>query len=267
MRPYSFDGAVAIVFGGSGGIGTSVAGGLLDAGAHVVIVARRDEQLRRTAALLAADDDHLLAMSADVADDARVGEIVGRVLHRFGRLDVLVHLAAEPVGIGDPTLSIDPSAWRRSVEVNLNGAFHTTRHALAPMVKQDDGVIVHVASTAVERPFPGGGPYGAAKAGVRHLIETLAQELDGTGVRVNGINAGPADTPTFRAVRSALMPERRDWPGPLSRRDPGDAARIILWLCSPAGRHLSGAFVSWRDPQVRLAMSNFSLGRGDVAAR
>lgn len=250
MRAIQVDGDIAIVVGGSGGIGTAVAAGLLDGGARVTIAGRSEARLQQAAEQLDSDEDHLLAIPADVADPAQVDSLVDHVLRRFGAVDILVHLAVEPSAIGRMTWEIEPNEWHRATRVNLDGAFHTTRAVLEPMLDQAHGTILHVADTAIEQPFPGGGPYGAAKAGVRHLIETLAQELDGTGVRVNGVNPGPADTQIFREVRDALAPARRHWPGPLARRDPSEAANVIMWLCSSEARHLSGEFLSWRDPFV-----------------
>jgi NAD(P)-dependent dehydrogenase (short-subunit alcohol dehydrogenase family) len=255
MTAESVDGEVAIVTGGSGGIGMAVAAGLLDRGARVAIVGRSQERLQRAAGRLDADAEHLLATTADVADADAVSRLVDRVHHRFGRIDVLVHLAAQPRHVGRTTWEIEPHEWQRAMRINLDGAFHTTRAVLEPMLDQAHGTILHVSDTAMERPFPGAGPYGAAKAGVRHLIETLAQELDGTGVNVNGVNPGPADTSTLREVRDALTPARRHWPGRLAARDPSEAALIILWLCSPAARHLSGEFLSWRDLLLSRALS------------
>jgi 3-hydroxybutyrate dehydrogenase len=239
---------VAIITGGAGTMGTATAAALLDAGAKVTIASRDPKRLETTAERLGAPDSPILAVPGDITNPHDVAEVVDRTLADYGRIDVLVNLAGAIAPVGLPAWEIDVTAWRRALEVNLTGAFITTRAVVPIMLEQAEGRLLYLSSTAAEEPFAGASAYGAGKAAVNQLVQTLAKELDGTGVTAVSFNPGPAEGPALREMHAALFPRRAAWPGPYNRRDPSEAAQFILDLCSEPLEARNGKFVSWRDP-------------------
>jgi 3-hydroxybutyrate dehydrogenase len=237
----------AIVTGGGGTIGAATAAVLLDAGAAVTITSRNADRLQAIAQRLGGANAPVLPVAADATDPGQFDAVVERTLGAYGRIDVLVNLAGAIAPMGVPAWEIEPEAWRRSLDVNLTGAFVTTRAVVPVMLSQGEGRVLHLSSAAAEMPFAGASAYGAAKAAVNQFVRAIAAELDGTGVTVVAFNPGPADGPALREVRAALFPQRLAWPGPLARRDAAEAARFILGLCDAASASHNGEFVSWRD--------------------
>jgi len=248
MSDDTLSGCVAIVTGGGGTIGAATAAALLDAGAAVTITSRDADRLHGIVKLLGGSDTPVLAVPADVTDPDEFDAVVERTLDAYGRIDVLVNLAGTVAPIGVPAWDITPDEWRRALDVNLTGAFLTTRAVVPVMLCQGMGRILHLSSGAAHTPLAGASAYGAAKAAVNQYVRALATELDGTGVTVIAFNPGPADGPALREVRSALFPQRLAWPGPLSRRNAAEAARFIVGLSSASSARHNGEFLSWRDP-------------------
>ena len=180
----SLRGQVALVTGGSSGMGADAAAALAAEGMTVF-------SLSRTAAAGSAKVRHL---RCDVRSRAEVDAAVANVVGSAGRIDAVVNAAGVSMPEPRPTEAIDEELWLRIVETNLHGTFYVCRAVLPAMKAAGSGYIVNIQSTGSFRAQPGNGPYAASKYGVRALTETLAGELKGTGVRATAVSPGPVDT-------------------------------------------------------------------------
>ena len=184
---------VALITGGSRGIGRAVTDALLDGGWQVFVCSRRRDSLSRALdELRAAHPDRVSGWLCDVSDPDQVDEIVGRVLNEAGHLNCLVNNAG--VGLFAPVDEIAPDDWRRALGTNLDGAFHAIR-AVAPHMKQrGSGWIFNIVSLAARHPFARGAAYNASKAGLLALSEASMLDLRSHGIRVAAILPGSVRT-------------------------------------------------------------------------
>ncbi|MBO1074650.1 SDR family NAD(P)-dependent oxidoreductase [Roseomonas marmotae] len=242
-------GQVALVLGGSRGIGRSTVEQLALAGARVGIASRDRAACEAVAADIAGRGGEALALGVDVADFASVEAAVGAVLERFGRLDILVNNAGviEPIGRVD---EVDPAAWARSITINLIGAYNGCRAALPAMTARGGGVVVNVSSGAAARPNEGWSAYCAGKAGLAMLTRSIHLECAELGIRCYGFRPGVVDTEMQVAIRASGINE-------ISRLDrsqlapPEEPARAIAWLCGEEARDLAGEELTVRDAVLR----------------
>lgn len=189
MSTGRFENQVAVVTGGSKGIGLGVARRMTAEGAQVVIWSRSD-----AAAAAAALGHGALGIQTDVASEASVAAALASTMAAFGKIDVLVTAA----GIGatlSPVQDLDLAAWQHVLDTNLNGTFLCCRAVLAGMIERDYGRIVTVASMAGKEPKPKISAYAASKAAVIAFTKSLGQELATTNIRANTITPGAIDTP------------------------------------------------------------------------
>lgn len=181
---------VAVVTGGSKGIGRAVALGLLGAG-YRVVVAARDAQGLATAQAVLASAGEVLPVACDLREPQQCQSLVARAVDWGGRLDLLVHNAG--VGIFKPVLEMSVEEFAEQLQTNLFAAFYVTRAAL-PHLLASQGWVIHVASLAARHPFAGGAAYCASKAGLVAFSECLMQEVRHQGVRVAAVLPGSVDT-------------------------------------------------------------------------
>jgi NAD(P)-dependent dehydrogenase (short-subunit alcohol dehydrogenase family) len=209
-----------LITGGSSGIGLAIARALRDDGFELTLAARTPEKLEAAAAELGAN-----AVIANVADDDECERLVREHAERFGRLDVLVNSAG--VGLGGPTEHLSTKKWDLQLDVNLRGTFVVTRAAI-PLLRESHGLVVNLASIAGTVPVPGLAAYGASKAGVISLTNSMNRELEADGIRICAICPGFVDTPmaawTGMSADEMIQPE-----------DCAEIVRLLLRL-SPAAR-------------------------------
>lgn len=197
---FRLDGRVALVTGGSKGLGEAMARGLSEAGAKVAITSRHMDECEDTARRVEeAAGGELLALQGDVTDKAQVEANVAAVLDRFGRLDILVNNAGTNVRLGTIELPLDE--WQRVVDVNLTGPFICAQAVLPTMVKQGYGRIINLSSILGSVGLPARSPYTATKGGLLNMTRTWALEFAQDGITVNAICPGPFDTPMNRPLR------------------------------------------------------------------
>jgi NAD(P)-dependent dehydrogenase (short-subunit alcohol dehydrogenase family) len=210
----------ALVTGGSSGIGLSIARMLRDEGFDVTISARNEERLATAAAEL---DAH--AVTANVVQEDDCLRLVREHVERFGRIDVLVNSAG--VGIGGNVDQLTTKKWDLQLGVNLRGAFIVTRESI-PHLRESRGLVVNLASIAGTIPTPGLAAYGASKAALISLTNSLNRELEADGVRVCALCPGFVDTPmtTWTGISSEEM---------IQPDDCAEVVRLLLKL-SPAAR-------------------------------
>jgi NAD(P)-dependent dehydrogenase (short-subunit alcohol dehydrogenase family) len=231
------DGKVAIVTGGTRGIGAVIASRLLDEGASVVVCGRGEP-----AQLPAADGRTALFVRADIREPEQAAEVVNVTVSRFGRLDILVNNAGGAPPNADAATS-SPRLFGKIVGLNLLAPFYVAQPANAVMQQQPEGgLIINIGSVVTHSPPPGAAAYAAAKAGLTVLTRALALEF-GPRVRVNQVTVGLVHTENAadyygdeagqRAV-AALIPAGR-------MATPDDVADACLLLASPLAGYVSGA--------------------------
>ena len=232
MSGLDFSGRVVLVTGGSRGVGRGIVQGFRDAGAAVMTCGRKEP-----------DDlpDGAAFTTADVRDAEQVDALVAATVERFGRLDVLVNNAGGSPPAESATAS--PKFSTAIVALNLLAPLFCAQRANAVMQAQDDGgSIVNIASVSGMRPSPNTAAYGAAKAGLINLTQTLAIEW-APKVRVNAVTAGMIRTEQadlFYGDEEGIA--RVSATVPLGRLgDPSDVADACLYLASPLARYVSGA--------------------------
>ncbi len=229
-------GKVVIVTGGSQGIGRGIAERFLQAGAQVVICSRR-----RPAALPAAEGREAAHVAADVREPAEIGAVLDFTRERHGRLDVLVNNAG-----GSPPADAATASPRFSaaiIQLNLIAPLHFSQAANALMQAQPEGgAIINIGSVSGTRPSPGTAAYGAAKAGLWSLTQSLAVEW-APRVRVNLVVPGLIRTEQARLhYGDEAGVERVAATVPLGRLgEPADVADACLFLASPLARYVSGS--------------------------
>ncbi|WP_406333422.1 SDR family oxidoreductase [Streptomyces sp. NBC_00203] len=239
-----FQDKVAIVTGAGQGIGEEYARALAAEGARVVVAELNEEQGERVAKEIG---DAALFVKVDVADPASAEAMAAAVMAEFGRIDYLVNNAAIFHSMRRDGLTTVPLDYlNRFLQVNLMGALHCTRAVIPHMT--EGGAIVNQSSTAA---WMGGGYYGLAKAGINSLTASLAAELGGRNIRVNGIAPGPTDTDATRSIVPVEFQEAMTKGLAIKRMGtPEDLAPTVLFLLSDAARWLTGQVVSVDGGQV-----------------
>jgi NAD(P)-dependent dehydrogenase (short-subunit alcohol dehydrogenase family) len=227
MTDKPLQGRVALITGASRGIGAALAVEMARQGAQCVLIARTQGGLEETDdAIRAAGGLPATLLPFDlVKAEAQIDAIGPSIVERFGRLDILVHNAGE-LGKLTPVAHIDPKDWANVAGVNLTATWRLIRTCDPPLRASDAGRAVFLTTGRVQRPKAYWGPYGATKAGMEHLVQTWAQEVEKTPVKVNLFDPGIVAT----RLRGTAMPGE----DPASIAQPADVAPLIAALCHPA---------------------------------
>ncbi len=235
-----------VVTGGGSGIGKGVASGLAGAGADVVIVGRNAERLSAAAAeIQAATGREVRHQPADVTDEERVAGVVSSAAQWRGRLHGVVHCAGGSETIG-PVTQIDSAAWRRTVDLNVNGTMYVLKHAAREMVRGGGGSFVGISSIAASNIHRWFGAYGVSKSALDHLMMLAADELGPSWVRVNGIRPGLIRTELVEAILSSPeVSEDYRQCTPLPRTgEVTDIANLAMFLLSDAAGWITGQVIN-----------------------
>jgi 3-oxoacyl-[acyl-carrier protein] reductase len=243
-------GKVAIITGGSRGIGAAAAAALAAAGAAVMLTARDGKLAAAIAAGIRATGRTADAMACDVSDYAAVEALVAATAERLGRPDILINNAGviEPIAM---LAEADPTAWAHSIEINLIGAFNAVRAVLPGMLAARSGTIVNVSSGAALRPLEGWSAYCAGKAGLAMLTQAIRLELAERGIRVFGFQPGTTDTDMQTKIRASGI----NMISRIPRENLTPAAhpsKAIVYLCTGEADDLTGAELSLRDDSFRM---------------
>jgi glucose 1-dehydrogenase len=252
MENKTLAGQIALITGGSSGIGAGIAKSLAEAGAKVVInYGRHLEEAQRLVAEIQASGVAAFAIRADVSDEAQVQAMFAEVSAAFGTIDILVNNA----GIQSDAAFIDMTLeqWNRVISINLTGQFLCAREAarefirrgVVPEISRAAGKIICISSVHEVIPWSGHINYAASKGGVMMLMKSLAQELAGHGIRVNSIcpgaiktpiNTAAWDTPDAEAGLLKLIPYGRIG-------ETADIGKAAVWLASDESDYINGASV------------------------
>lgn len=224
------DAPVAIVTGGTRGIGRAVVDALLLRDYAVHLCSRSADTVRNVVGALSSDHGERVAGAAvDVGDAAAVDDFVRGILEERGRVDVLVNNAG--LGYFAPVDEIEPADWRRVVAANLDGPFHFTRAVAPSMRERGRGTIVNVASLAGRNAIAGGALYNATKFGLVGFSEACMLDLRGDGVKVVCVLPGSVDTDFHEAAGRGV--DERDF-----MLRPEDVARAVVDLLAYPDRAL-----------------------------
>ena len=247
------DGKVALVTGGSQGLGLGAAQALAEAGADVAIAARSEDRLAEAAARIEARGRRALPVPVDLSDVRAAMATVDRTVATLGRLDILVTAAATQ--LRKPILQVTPDDWEHLVAVNLRAVYFMCQHAARHMLQRDQpdnngarGKIINVASLTAVGAWPNVSVYGSTKGGVVQMTKAMALEWGPLGICANAIGPG-----TFRTELTQSLyddPERAERIVsriPLGRPGlPDDVAGAVVYLASPASDYVTGQ-VLWID--------------------
>ena len=225
---------VVLVAGGTGGLGRAVSLAFLNEGARVVVTWQNDLEFAALKSDAVSNLSRLAGHHIDVTDDAAVEQLIGQIIADHGRLDALVNTVGGYVG-GRKLWESNTTDLDRMLGLNLRSGFLLSRAAAKAMLKQGNGAIVNIAAKAALDHEAGMGVYASSKAAAVAMIDSLAADLRGTGVRVNSVLPSIIDTEANRKA----MPRANfaAWP------KPEDIARVILFLCSEDARVIHGAAI------------------------
>lgn len=234
------DGKVALITGGTSGIGLATAKLFRDEGAHLVLTGRDAQRLQLAQQALG---EEVLALASAADDLAAIDDLIDRVKDRFGRLDVLFVNAAAAKAM--PMMEASEAQFDEIVRVNFKGAFFLIQKSI-PLLQGKASSIIVTTSIANRLGSPSFSLYAASKAALRSLVRTLALELVGQGIRVNAISPGPIATPIFDNVgmsATAVTAKKAaiESKSPMHRFGrPDEIAKAVLFLASDDSSYMVG---------------------------
>jgi NAD(P)-dependent dehydrogenase (short-subunit alcohol dehydrogenase family) len=257
------DGKVTIITGGGRGLGRAIAEGFLHEGACVVVIAAR-ERKEIDSFVSSGRRDRALALLADVTDPRACERAVVETIARFGRIDVLVNNAGRgmkyvsPEFMTKPTRfwEVDPAVWRMVIDTNVNGPFFMTRAVVPQMLRQGSGAIINVTMNLETMKRKGFSPYGPSKAALESETIIWAQDLEGTGIRVNEVLPGGATATGM--IPDGISEELRS-----RLLKPEIIVPPAVFLASDAGRRLTGRRITateWSPQYPDGVPASLSIG-------
>ena len=223
-----------LVAGGTGGLGRAVSLAFLQEGAKVTVTYRKSEEFAALQAAAGANSARLDGYVSDVTDESAVSQLIEKILSKHGRLDALVNTVGGFTG-GQKFWEADSKSLDQMLASNLRSGWILARAAVRPMLKSGRGSIVNIASRAAVDHSSALAAYSASKAAAVAMIDSLAGDLKGTGVRANSILPSIIDT----EINRKMMPKAdfSKWP------KPEEIAKVILFLCSEDAKLINGAAV------------------------
>jgi len=236
-----FQNRVALVTGGTSGIGKATALAFAAEGARVVVAGRRETEGTAVVADIRRHGGQSTFVATDVTRDADVRKLVDSALRSYGRLDVAFNNAGTE-GVVGPITELDEEDWTRTVDANLKGTWLSMKHEILAMAERG-GAIVNVASTAAMAGMPGTTIYAASKGGVIAMTRAAAIEWAAKGLRINVVSPGAVETDMFERFTGGNEQAKAEFKAahPLGRAaSVADIAEAVLWLASDAAAFVTG---------------------------
>jgi NAD(P)-dependent dehydrogenase (short-subunit alcohol dehydrogenase family) len=235
---FDLTGRVAIITGGTRGIGRAIAEGFVLSGASVVVASRKAAACAETEAHLKALGGDALGVATHVGELADLHALVERTVETFGRIDIVVNDAA--TGLAQPLGSQTPDAWAKSFDVNLRGPVFLVQEALPHLTKAPSAAVINVVSAGAFLHSPGVSMYAAAKAAMVAFTRSMAADYAARGIRVNALAPGSVDTDMVRATspESQAGMARASHQGRIAH--PDEMVGPALLLASDAGSFMTG---------------------------
>ncbi len=237
---FDISGKVALVTGSTGGLGSSLAKGLAENGATVILNGRNEEKVNKQVAEFKDLGYKVYGYSFDVTDSSRIEEVVEKIANELGTIDILVNAAG--INIRAPLESYNDDDWEKVIGTNLTGTFKVSRAVVKMMIEKQSGKIVNIGSMQSELGRLTIAPYAASKGGIKMLTKGMAVDWAKYNIQVNGIGPGYFKTdltkplyenPEFDAWLCGRTPSNR-W------GDPDELIGALLFLASPASNYVNG---------------------------
>jgi len=228
------DGKIVLVAGGTGGLGKAVSLAFLAEGAKTIVTYRSEAEFGALREAAGSAAQRLEGHTADVTDETAVNALVSEIVNRHGRLDALANTVGGYAG-GIKLWELETKTLDHMFALNLRSGYALARAAVLHMLKRQSGAIVNIAAKAAFDHGAGASAYAASKAAAVAMMDSLAEDLKGTGVRVNSVLPSIIDTEANRKAMPGA--NYAAWPRP------EDIARVVLFLASDQARVVHGASV------------------------
>jgi 2-hydroxycyclohexanecarboxyl-CoA dehydrogenase len=238
-----FENRVAIITGGSAGMGKAAALGFAKEGAKVVITSRSEEKLEKAADEIRAAGGTVMAVKGDVTSSESIKAVVAQVLKEYGRVDILFNYVGGEPDLKPMTLFIDQNEafWDRMIALNLKSTIIFSHAVLDSMIKQKYGKIINTAAIAGRVGSPRMVLYSTVKGGIIAFTKSLAMEVAQYNINVNCVSPGPINTPGFNQLFGAEAVKRSSDFVPLKRIGrPEDVGNAVIYLASEEASFITG---------------------------
>ena len=238
---FDLTGRVAIVTGGSRGLGASISRGFAAAGATVVVASRKVDACEDVVAQIRAAGGEAVAIGCNMSDGSQVSRLVARTIEQFDRLDCVVNNAATPLRVG--VIDFDDGLWHKAMDVNVWGPIRLIHEAVPFLRQSDSATVINVLSVGGQRGSMSLLGYGSAKAALRHATESIAAELAPLGIRVNAIAPGPFATTMMNTSDDTFQSDAVDRTLLKRMAAPDEIIGAALFLASAASSFVTGSVV------------------------
>lgn len=232
-------GKVALVSGGSRGIGGAISRALIKEGATVIVnYKEKAKEADQIVEEMKGEDGNAVSIKADVSDPEQVRAMIRDILRRFNRIDILVNNAG--IIIDSLLFEMEDAEWDLVMNTNLKGVYNCTKAVVRPMMLQGGGKIINISSILAERPWKGVSSYAASKGAVNSFTKAVAVELASKGISVNAVAPGLILTNLSRKMHERFEEKIRDFVPMRRIGNPEEVASLVVYLASDDSTYITG---------------------------